>query len=506
LDEEDARRLLLVRAVETEEGLEALLTPEDRQQATAAALAGQPRNRGAEPADDAFLARRASFAFGRLTTRSPAVGQAYRRTEWPRWLNWVLPLGALAIGIVTNELDSGKRLNLIAFPLLGMLAWNLGVYALLAMRLLRRIAGGRRHDPGPRRFSWLTAPLAALGRPHYDAQQPLGRALARFARDWMRLASPLILARVGRTLHLSAAALAAGVIVGMYLRGLAVEYRAGWESTFMDVGGVHALLTLVLSPASWLTGIPLAGPDHLEALRWSGPGSGENAGAWIHLYAATALLFIVVPRLLLAGWAAVAAARRRRHLPVPGREDFYVRRLLRAASGGAAEVRVVPYSFHPPEPTRQTLKGLLTAALGDDTAVTFDQAIEYGAEDEWLSRFQPRRGADYLLVLFNLAATPETENHGALVAGVRQAMERDGSGVGFAVLLDGSGYRQRLAGQAGSDRRMETRRGAWERMLSPLGIRPLFVDLEADEAPALVKRLESLLIQSPTLVPAGDRT
>lgn len=491
MNEEEARRLLLVRAVESEDGAEALLTREDRQQASAAALGG---DRG----DEGFLVRRAQFAFARLETRFPQVGRADRAARWPGWIDWAMPAAALVLGVLGNELDSGNRLNIIAFPLAGMIAWNLAVYLLLAIGGLRRLAGGSTAKRGfiARLIERVAAPRTG------SSGQPIGRALARFAADWTHYAGRLNRARVRRVLHLSAAALAAGVLLGMYGRALAIEYRAGWESTFIGAGTLHDLLSLVLAPASALTGIALPGPDRLEALRWSN-GIGENAGPWIHLYAVTAILFIIGPRLALAALATARAARQRRRMPAPGPEDFYIRRLLRGARGGGASVRIVPYSNHPDADAQRRLRSLLTRALGEGTEAAFDPPIPYGGEDEWLGAAQLGGEIDHLIILFGLSATPEAENHGALVAGVKRRLAAQRSGAGLAVLLDETSYRQRLGGQAGADDRLRARRLAWERMLADAQVAPLAIDLaEADEA-ALAARLESALIRDPALLSHG---
>ena len=84
-----------------------------------------------------------------------------------------------------------------------------------------------------------------------------------------------------------AATLAAGAIAGLYLRGIALEYRAGWQSTFLDAADVARVLHVVLAPGAWLTGIAIPGADHLRTI--GGDSAGENAAPWIHLYAATIL-------------------------------------------------------------------------------------------------------------------------------------------------------------------------------------------------------------------------
>ena len=504
MNEDAARKLLLVRAVEGADISESLLTREDRRHATEAALAQGPAPQAGGSAarrqGEAFLARRAAFAYERLASRYPAVAQACRRAHWPAWLDWALPLAALLLGIATNEIDSGKRLSIIAFPLLGMLAWNLAVYVLLLVRALAGV--GRRR---PRRAGGILRPLVAwLARPgeRGAAQPSLGDALRGFTSDWLSHSAPLTYSRTSRVLHVSAAALAAGVILGMYLRALGIEYRAGWESTFVGAGTLHAVLQTMLGPASALTDIPVPDVRHVEALRWSDSSRGENAGPWIHLFATTALLFIVAPRLAMAAWHVARAARLRRRFPVPGSEDFYVRRLLRAARGGGSMVRVLPYSFHPGERGQRHLQRALGELLGEKTQVRIDPPVAYGEEDDWLAATAGEsEAADHLLLLFNLASTPEAENHGALVSGVaRRALA---GGAAPAILLDASAYRQRLAGQSGADARLLARYQAWQAMLAGSGLAPLMLDLESEEPAALARLLEPALVQAPPR--AGER-
>jgi len=491
MTEAEARRFLLVRAVESSDPGAAMLTPEDRQAAGHAARAASEGRSG----DDAFLAARAEFAYQRLATRLPPVERAARATQWPPFVSWTLPLGAFILGLVGNELTGGNRLNIIAFPLLGTLLWNLSVYALLLLGLVAALR--RRGDPAPPPLlaRWL---VGAGGHRRFGAHQPLAGALGRFAGDWVTHAGRLITARTRRTLHLSAAALAAGIVAGMYLRALSVEYRAGWESTFIGAEILQVLLSTILAPASAFTGIPLPNAERLTDLQWSA-GTGENAAPWIHLWAATALLFIIGPRLVLAFLAAAAAFRLRRRLPVPGPEDFYVRRLLREASGEGAMVRIVPYSFHPPPDALRRLQQLLAAALGGGVRTQVDPPIAYGAEDEWLSAARFGADTDHLVILFNLAATPEVENHGALVTGIRSALRRDRSGAGLAAILDETAYRERLSGQAGADSRLDGRRRAWAQVLQ--GIAHVAVDLSSTDEEALVRKLESALVRDASLLP-----
>ncbi len=444
MKEDGARRLALVRAIETADPAETLLTRADRLYATGAGLAeveaGVDRREG-KRRDDRFLERRSALAFDRLAARYPAVVQADRRARWPGWLNWLLPLAALALGFASNAVD-GRRLSIIAFPMLGMVLWNLAIYVLLILKGLRRL-GPARKDPPPHPLTSLVERIAGPGRAAASAHQPLGGALTRFLRDWMSWSAPLTNSRAARVLHLSAAAIAIGLLMGMYLRALGTEYRAGWESTLLGPEAVHALVHFMLWPASLVTGVQLPDVAEMQALRWGPGGTGVNAGPWLHLYAASALLFIIVPRLVLAGWNALRVARLSSHFPIPGKEDFYVRRLIRSVRGGSSLVRVVPYSFHPPERAQRQLERVLADVLGEKTRTALEPPIAYGNEDEWLESLDlVTSDADHLIVLFNLSATPEAENHGALVSGIRRRIAEAKSGAGLAILLDESGTLQ----------------------------------------------------------------
>jgi len=505
--EDEARCLLLVRAVESADVAQSVLTREDRLQATAAGLAEPQRRNGgrrarAEADAEAFLVERSQFAFARITTRFPEAARAAARLRWPRWIDWLLPLGALALGLAANELDNGRRLNILTFPLIGMVAWNLAVFASLGVNSLRRLTPGSRRNSEAHGLARLLVRFAGWGQAQ-GATDPLKGALGQFSGDLLRYASPLTYSRASRALHLAAAALAAGVILGMYLRAMAIEYQAGWESTFLGAGTVHGLLTLVLGPASAVSGIALPTHDQLLALRWSEARPGENAGPWIHLYALTAAIFIIAPRLLLALWHSLRALRLSRRFPIPGAEDFYIRQLLRSARGGGGEVRVVPYGFHPPELVRQRLETLLRRILGEGTRIRFDSSVDYGCEDEWLARVSLERELDHLVVLFNLAATPESENHGALVAGIRRRLAAHSQGVALTVLVDEAAYRDRLGRQATADTRVRERRSAWETVLGREGVNVTPVDLGEPDLLALTRLLEGALVKEPTLMGGG---
>ena len=486
LDEEAARDVLLVRAIESEDAAAGVLTRDDRQYTTSVALNS---TRLGETSDRrqtaAFLAQRAGLALDRLVGRYPMLQRARNLTRWPRFLNWGLPLGALFIGLATNGIE-GDRLNILAFPLLGMLVWNLAAYAWLLLSWVRGLIGGVKRIRAPPIISWMLRPVSA----HLAGHPTLERGVMRFGRDWATVATPLTRSRLTRTLHLSAATFAVGIVAGMFVRArYLAEYTAGWAGTWEGAEGeIAALLNVVLGPASALTGISLPTVERLGELR----GAGENAGDWLTLWMVTAALFVIVPRLLLALGSFLRSVQLRRHFEIP--HDFYVRRVVRDAVGRPRTVRVVPYSFDLTAQSKDKLKRLLVDALGEKTTVETDTAIAYGDEDEWIARQADElANADQVIVLFNLASTPEAENHGALVDRLRQRLNREAE---LMVLVDDSSFTHKLRGQASALRRLEERLQSWRAVLARSDIDPIRVSLDSTDEADAARALEQAFLHS----------
>jgi hypothetical protein len=310
----------------------------------------------------------------------------------------------------------------------------------------------------------------------------LAAAIGTFAGDWAKLAMPLATARAAGVLHWAAAALALGAVAGMYLRGLAFEYRAGWESTFLDAAQVRALLAFALAPGTWLTGIAVPHAAHLEGIRFSASGAGENAAPWIHLYAATAAVVVLAPRVLLAVANGLAARRWTARFPLP-LDDAYYARLLRSYGRGAAKVRVVPYSYQAPPAAVQGLASVVARALGPHAELVFADAVAYGNEDA----IGDVGGADVVIALFALAATPERENQAAFAAALAQRVP---AGSALVAMVDEAGFARRFAQQP---ERVAERRAAWRDALEPLGVEAVFADLAEPDLAAAEAALTAVL-------------
>lgn len=230
-------------------------------------------------------------------------------------------------------------------------------------------------------------------------------------------------------------------------------------------------------------------------MRWTGADAGGvNAAPWIHLYLLTIVGFVVVPRLLLALWQWLRLLRLARTLPVAGREDFYVRRLLRANGALPGRVRLTPYAYAPGDETRRRLSAALKAVLGDGTEIRFDEPIEYGAEERWLVTHGVDAIDDYHLMLFTLSSTPEAENHGLLAQALDGKRAVSAKGTILGAIVDETPFRAHFAGQVGIDERVSTRLEAWRRVLAPGQVVPVGVDLSENADDVLAERIEAGLV------------
>jgi hypothetical protein len=486
--------VLLVKAVEETDGEGTLLPAADRAAATreaargradATATVGVDAAAGLSSEAQRLLGARADILRARLAGRFPVVDSALALLHGPWWIGTPLLLPAAAAGFALSALDGSRRINVLAFPLLGLILWSLVVYVGVAVRWIRSL------DSRETRFAPLARLLAQSGLAGVRRvvarstafNVPLAAALGRFVGEWSVAVGPSLVARGSRLLHLAAAASGLGLITGFYLRGLVLDYQAGWESTFLTPEQVHSLLRVIYGPASLLTGIPVPDPAHVAAIRWPDARGGERAAPWIHLLAATALLFVVLPRLALALVTSIGVWRRSLHAPVPSTLPPYFRRVFGQAAGapGRGIVTVVPYAYAPSTATAATLTRLLPAALGDHLAVDLRAPVRYGEEDEFVAHLGERGGAvaDVIALLFTLAATPEDQNHGTVITGVRDWLARAHRQAQLLVLVDEGPYAERMGGPAGPGDRLPARRRAWESFVAARGLTACVLDIAA---------------------------
>jgi hypothetical protein len=143
-------------------------------------------------------------------------------------------------------------------------------------------------------------------------------------------------------------------------------------------------------------------------------------------------------------------------------------------------VAVVPYAYTPSSAAAAALARLLPAALGEHLAVDLRAPVRYGEEDELIAHLAERGGgavADVIALLFTLAATPEDQNHGTVITGVRDWLARSHRHAELLVLVDEGPYAERMGGLAGPAHRLDARRGAWEAFVAARGLTACVLDL-----------------------------
>ncbi|HVJ60178.1 MAG TPA: hypothetical protein VM528_06430, partial [Burkholderiaceae bacterium] len=86
-----------------------------------------------------WLSHRAQWIIARAVS-SKAVGAPSPHAGGWTWIAAAAVLVAFAIGVASDAIGPAHRINILAPPLLALLAWNLAVYAVLA---LRRVPGWR---------------------------------------------------------------------------------------------------------------------------------------------------------------------------------------------------------------------------------------------------------------------------------------------------------------------------------------------------------------------------
>ena len=490
--EKQLRHVLLVKAIEETDGTERLIPEAERTSATreAARNTGDAASAGAEHPGgrltrraQTLLAARADLLSGPVLHDHRFVDAILRLAGGSAAAGWLLIFVSVLLGGALSAFDGTRHIDILSRPLLGLILWNLIVYAVLIATFARSRLKRR-----PRRVvlrsliaeSALRRVRRAVSRSaQYNA--PLARALDGFVREWAEVAKPLLIARAARLFHLCAAAAGAGFVAALYLRGLTVDYSAGWESTLAGAAAVHTFVSIVYGPAAALTGIAIPDVQHLEAIRWMNGEGGERADYWIHLLAASVAIYVVAPRLVLAFVGTLAIWRHTLNMPLPASLAAYFSRTFgEGQAAGRHSVIVAPYGYEPSEDSLARLSRRLTAALGEGIVVERLAAVRYGDEQSLLRDVTQPRDGGVLALLVNLSATPEEENHGAAIDRVQSRSEASKA----LVLVDEGPYAARMLALGGAAERMDERRRSWKAFVERHDAIPCFVNLDVEEAQA----------------------
>jgi hypothetical protein len=458
-------RILRWRALEEGDADGALLSVERRAEATARTRAGLTSEAigegGLSGREQAFLQKRADWLEHEVIGWSGSLVRLMERlvVVSGRW-SWAFAgwIGAIIIGYAAAGLGQEAEFNLLALPLVAVLVWNAVVMAAALIMELKPAPSQARTGAFA---EWLQRRLEAAGR---EAPQRDGDVITGVTVDqrFRLLAAPLAAERLYRRMrawfHVAAALLALGSAAGLYARGWSREYRAVWESTLLNEAQAESFFGGLFAPASaaFRLEVPL---DKLPGMHRSGGVAAAPAPAlpWIHLYAGTLVLLVVAPRLALAGLTLMRGRMiLQRRVRALGWRPYLVR-LLRAVEGGHEKVTVLVHGAEP-SPThvevwmrgvRERYGGMLEPELVH---------VPLGDEDEFAASWAPANPR--VVIIFNLATTPEAEVQRRLVADVRRSLHARQQDAELLVLLDATSIGNRWPPE-----KMSSREQLWTEML-----------------------------------------
>ncbi|WP_454060883.1 DUF2868 domain-containing protein [Candidatus Nitrospira salsa] len=473
-------KIVLVWSCEEEDPAGYFLSLHNRQRGEPLARESQMSDQSDSPlhfSEEWFVRERAERLTAKLEHRYSVFHVARRLTQRQIPLLLIVALALLG-GFFTDPIGPEGHINLLHFPLLALVCWNMVTYLWMGMR--RVVVSASKNDPNEWISNWLTKVGLGISqfnvrffqRKSPEEKQWIIASLTRFFRLWSSLVGQAVRLQGRSILHWGAAGLAAGVIIGMYLRGFAFEYRASWQSTFLETEQVHDVLAIILFPASMMLGVDFPSVQAMAALK--APGS-ENAAKWIHLWAVTCLLIIVVPRIGLALYARRKASKQLDELKLPLDEPYF-QRLLAPYRGDGLWVEVLPYQCELDHSTATRLEECCLHMFGNGSSVQIRSSIAYGEDQRPMD--VPHHIPLRVLVIFDVATTPEQEVHGEFLKNIQSQVGDWPAGGSLLLVILAGAYLKRTDQQ-----RLEQRTQSWQRFTKGYEIEPLFFSptIENDE-------------------------
>ena len=452
-------KILLVKAFEESDPQGRFLPLSTRHHATQQARADHPAFETKSPQTSlAFLTKRTEAIWAFLNQAYPSLTQCWSRSM-PQVPAWMVAVPALMVGLLINGLGASQRVNLLNFPLLLLLVWNILIY--LGTALLQAF-------PGSLARNWLDLPAQGIStftsrweppvEPHPKGLDSstvrwMQEATQRFVSAGWQETRHLWIQRLRQGLHLGAACMALGIVLGLYIRGLALDYQATWESTFLSASQVHSLLQVLLGPAAWLLHYPFPTLSDLALLQ--APQHGP-AAMWIHLWAVTSLAVIVVPRSLMAWLGQRSLKHALDNFSLPLHEPYYMH-LLAPDRGQGQHVIILPYSYQPSPKTTAFLEKCFLDLFGNLSTLHWQPPVPFGQNmPTWP---QPTTPTQTVVVIFNAGQTPEWEVQGEWLHLLQTERPGMASGSRLLMILDEEPYRQTV-----DQTRLDERRQTWQRL------------------------------------------
>ena len=408
-----------------------------------------------------FLTTRSEILWSFLENAFPAFAKYWK----PVQINLptvLLAIPAFLAGLLVNGLGDSQRVNLLNFPLLILLLWNFGIYLSSALLPLFNFSTAKTtwFDSAA---TWLAQLVSNRGQRSWlsgNFSDPsttswVQETTKRFTTLLWPHIQPVWTHRLRQLLHLGAACVAMGMVLGLYIRGLALDYQATWESTFLSATQVHGILQILLGPAAWVLQYPFPNISEISSLQ--APQHGP-AAMWIHMWAVTVIAGIVIPRSIMIWISQRFLDQASESFVLPTSDPYFVH-LLAPDRGQGVRVDIMPYSYHPsPEAKNFVDRGLLDL-FGNLASIQWHQPIPFG--QEFSSPAEASAHLQTSVVVFNAGQTPEGEVQGEWLHSMQTQIGRDSANSKLLVLLDEKTYRKAM-----DENRVIERQRAWQRLTS----------------------------------------
>lgn len=464
MDWNDWQSILRWRALEEGDADGAILSEERRREATARTRGGLTSETvNGDPVGEreiAFLHKRSQWLEREVIGWSGSLVRVMERlvTVRGRW-SWAIAgwIGALLIGYALSGLGQQSEFNLLALPLVGVLLWNA---VIMLLSLIWELWPTPKASRGSSFLEWLSQAVSpATNERAVDGETLTGLTVdQRFAL----LANAPALERLQRRLrawmHVGAALLALGSIIGLYARGWSQEYRAVWESTLLSEVSARQFFGTLFSPASQVLSLDLP-LDALPAMHRTQGAVISSAPAlpWLHLYSGTLLLLIIVPRLgltCLTLWRAhQVLVKRLRSL---GWKN-YLKRNLRAVEGGQETLTVLIHATDATPMHREVWSRGVRDRFGGMIEPEMIH-VPLGDEDDFVASWKPT--SSRVVIIFSLATTPESEVQRRFVLDIKQVLLSHQQDAELIILLDATSI-----GNRWSPDKLASRERLWTEMV-----------------------------------------
>jgi hypothetical protein len=298
--------------------------------------------------DAAFIQKRADYLFKILPSSLRFVIGLDRFPG--NWISASLVISFI-IGLLSNYLGPSKLIHVVYNPLTILIVWNLMVYIIMLIKSFWRIKVpeiDRRKDKEPADhpeeekddskekpnwfINWVVGGIykgmLQLKARFVDEDYRttiLKKIIPAFIDSYKNVAGKTLAYRIKSLMNTSAIGLLLGALVGVYFRGLFFNYNIIWQSTFVtEPDTIVNIINVLFGPAALILDGSFISASDITGLFST---DGTAAAPWIHRMALTTLMYIFIPRSVLAIYYYTRAKRAK---PVLDMDDpYFLDRILK---------------------------------------------------------------------------------------------------------------------------------------------------------------------------------